>query len=46
MNNGNNAQCMAQARLAEIPKASQFIFNFMRTAKVPKSNVVAKNKDS
>jgi len=35
-NNGSKAQCIAQAAEAVIPKKSQFIFDFMRTANVQK----------
>jgi hypothetical protein len=39
---GSNAQCIAQASEAVIPMASQFILDFMKRAKVQKSNIVAK----
>lgn len=41
-NKGSKAQCMAQAAEAVIPKKSQFILNFIRMAKIQKSNNVAK----
>ena len=41
-NKGNMAQWMAQATDVVIPRASQFIFDFIKTAKIGKSNIVAK----
>ena len=41
-NKGNMAQWMAQATDVVIPRASQFIFNFIKATKVGKSNRVAK----
>jgi hypothetical protein len=42
-NRGNMAQWIAQANEVVIPRASQFIFDFIKTAKIGKSNVVAKS---
>lgn len=41
---GNKAQWIAQASEAPIPKASQLICRFIRSAKINKSNNVAKSK--
>jgi len=42
-NNGNNAQCMAQASDVAIPKASQLILNaIVEAANIFKCNLVAK----
>jgi hypothetical protein len=41
-NRGNRAQCIAQAKEAVIPNASQFIFEFIKTTKIQKGNIVAK----
>ena len=41
-NKGSKAQCIAHASEVVIPKASQFIFKFIKDAKVRVCNFVAK----
>jgi len=42
-NNGNKAQCMAQANEAVIPKASQLIFTFMSLQKYSNATTLQNN---
>jgi hypothetical protein len=41
---GNNAQCMAQAKDAVIPRASQFIFHLMKRQKYKKATMLQNNE--